>query len=131
MERKTGFYRVNLNNFWTVAKYFEATSERREFWSTSEGNMCFEDFDAVDDQRIPMPDDEPAPEAAVVKCVNCKWGDFQRTDSGRIKKKLAGRCQAVVDVEFPVLLCSDAPKIFFKQGIWPDTEGRCDFYAGV
>jgi len=131
MERTQGFYPVKIDGYWTVAMYYAARPDRPGYWSTSDGVMRIEEFEDVGAQRIPMPDDEPDPQAAAVKCVDCKWGEFQRTDSGRVKKKVAGRCQAVVDVELPVLLCSDAPKAFFKQGIWPDTVGRCDFFTAL
>ncbi|WP_274644917.1 hypothetical protein [Pseudomonas serbica] len=67
--------------------------------------------------------------ANCVKCVDCKFSTWTRTDSGRIKKKVAGRCEAVIDVRIPVLMCSPPPtNVFFKQGIWPDNDGECDFF---
>lgn len=67
--------------------------------------------------------------ANCVKCVDCKFSRWSRTDSGRIKKKVTGRCEAVIEVKIPVLMCAPPPtNVFYKQGIWPDNEGECDFF---
>lgn len=64
-----------------------------------------------------------------VKCVDCKFSTWTRTDSGRIKKNAPGRCTVVVNVRIPVLLCAPPPaNVFYKHGIWPDNEGQCDFF---
>lgn len=66
--------------------------------------------------------------ANCVKCVDCKFSRWTRTDNGRIKKNVPGRFEAVINVRIPVLMCSPPRNVYFKEGIWPDNEGECDFY---
>lgn len=62
---------------------------------------------------------------AGVKCVNCRFAEWERTPTGKIRKKIAGRCRAQYP-DLPVFLSMPDLMLPGKNGIWPDLEGRCD-----
>lgn len=64
------------------------------------------------------------------RCRDCKFAEFQRTPTGRIKKGVAGRCVAVVPGP-PVMLCLFRPATVHKSAIWAEYEGQCDLFEEV
>lgn len=66
---------------------------------------------------------------ATVKCIECKHAQWERTPSGRVKKKTAGDCR-MPRPEFPTYLCY-SPLRVFQMRIWPDYEGPCDNFAAL
>lgn len=68
-------------------------------------------------------------------CGTCRYGWFQKADSGRIKRKAAGQCEYVVPMPERLPDCVTQSYYFradyFKtsrQGIWPDFGDECPCY---
>lgn len=61
------------------------------------------------------------------RCKNCENAQWDCTPTGRIKLKIAGKCRAKLP-QFPVLLASLQKPSYQIGGIWPEYEGRCDFF---
>jgi len=61
------------------------------------------------------------------RCKNCENAQWERTPTGRIKSKTAGRCRPDLP-QLPILMAATQQPSYQPGGIWPDREGRCDFF---
>lgn len=64
---------------------------------------------------------------APVRCKDCAHAEWERTPTGRIKAKTSGRCRLELP-QLPILMASIHQPSYQPGGIWPDREGRCDFF---
>ncbi len=68
-------------------------------------------------------------------CGDCKWAEFSRTATGRIRKDLSGNCTAPVPKlkDMPYALQAKLPGTWPGKpyGIWPDEHEGCPVYKKV
>ena len=51
-------------------------------------------------------------------CVTCKWAEWQRTPTGRIKSSVAGRCKYPIEDHMPTLPASMELRTPRAKAIW-------------
>lgn len=65
-------------------------------------------------------------------CGKCKHAEFERTPTGRIKKKIAGHCQAPIpDVKLMLPVCALHYVRIIKDAIWSDWFHDCVTFSQV
>lgn len=69
-------------------------------------------------------------------CRTCRWAEWEKTPTGRVKRSEAGHCVVEIPGMSLPVCCTpeECEKVsagrFHKTGIWWDYEKECPFWEG-